>query len=216
MKYNSVVFDLDGTLLNTLPDIVLILNTVIEQIGMTEKTEAQIRAGVGFGVEHLLRYLGVPEQWNSALASEVEGRYARIKESRATLYPGVREMILELKTAGIKMGILSNKPQQGLEKTVSEHLAFAEFVSVRGSKPGKPSKANPDELIEMLRVFKTDRSSVLVAGDGEPDIQVSLAAGVDCVSVLWGFRTKDALEKSGACMFAETPRDVVRFILKEQ
>jgi len=213
MKYNTVVFDLDGTLLNTLPDIVLITNRVIEQIGMTERTEAQIKAAVGFGVEHLLRHLGVPEQWNSALAGEVDAGYARLRESRSFLYPGIREMIIELKRAGIKMGVLSNKPQRGLDNSVAKHLAFAEFASVRGSTPGRPSKADPEALLKMLLDLETDSRSTLVAGDGEPDVNVSRCAGIDCVSVLWGFRTRAVLEKAGACMFAEKPSDLVSLVL---
>ncbi len=214
MKYGTVIFDLDGTLINTIPDIASIVNSVIADIGMAEKTESQIRAGVGFGIEHLLRALGVPEQWNSPLAMEVEGRYARLKESKAFLYPGVHGMITELAGAGIKMGILSNKPQRGLEMSVSDHLSFANFSSIRGSEIGRPAKPSPEILLRMLEEVEAAPESVLMVGDGEPDVLVSKAVGVDCLSVLWGFRTRKELEDSGACLFADTPGDVVSVILK--
>lgn len=214
MKYNTVVFDLDGTLINTIPDIVTVVNSVIGQIGMTEKTEGQIRTGVGFGIEHLLRTLGVPEQWNSPLAFEVEGGYALLKDSKASVYSGVREMLEEISSSGIKMLVLSNKPQRGLEKSITEHLYFADFLAVRGSRVGTPAKPLPDVILEMLREFNISPESVLMVGDGEPDVLVSKAAGVDCLSVLWGFRTREELEEAGAELFAETPEDVVGFILQ--
>ncbi|MCD4708886.1 MAG: HAD family hydrolase [Candidatus Sabulitectum sp.] len=214
MKYDAVIFDLDGTLINSIPDIVSVVNSVIEQIGMTERTEDQVKTGVGFGVEHLLRTLGVPEQWNSPLAMEVEGLYARLKNSKAFLYPGVREMIAELTGAGIVMGILSNKPQRGLEISVANHLSFADFKSIRGSEIGRPAKPSPDTLLKMLEEQELSPRSVLMVGDGEPDVLVSRAAGVDCLSVLWGFRTRKQLEDAGADRFADTPADVVSVILK--
>ncbi|MCK5131803.1 MAG: HAD family hydrolase [Candidatus Sabulitectum sp.] len=213
MKYDTVIFDLDGTLVNTIPDIVTVVNSVIEQIGMTKKTEEQVSAGVGFGVEHLLRTLGVPEQLNSSLALEVEGGYASMKDSKAFVYPGVLKMIIDLSRAGIKLFVLSNKPQRGLEKSLSDHLAFAEFQSARGSQLGKPAKPLPDVLLRMLSEFNISPETVIMVGDGEPDVLVSKAAGVDCLSVLWGFRTRKALEAEGAKMFAETPADVVDLIL---
>lgn len=214
MKYRFVIFDLDGTLINSVPDIVSVVNSVIAQIGMTEKTEDQIQAGVGFGVKHLLRALGVPEQWNSPLAMEIEGEYARLKDSKAFLYPGVRKMITELAGAGIKVAVLSNKPQRGLEVSVSAHLSFADFTSIRGSEIGKPAKPSPDTLLKMLEELEAVPESVLMVGDGEPDVLVSKAAGVDCLSVLWGFRTREQLEDAGAELFADTPADIVSLVLK--
>lgn len=216
MKYDSVIFDLDGTLINTIPDIVTVVNSVIEQIGMTKKTEEQVSAGVGFGVEHLLRTLGVPEHLNSDLALEVEGGYASMKYSKALVYHGIKEMIREISQAGIRMFVLSNKPQSGLEKSLSDHLAFANFLAARGSQPGKPAKSSPRTLLKMLREFDVSPETVLMVGDGEPDVIVSEAAGVDCLSVLWGFRTREEMEEAGAEMFAETPADVSRILMTEQ
>lgn len=215
-RYNSVIFDMDGTLVNTLPDIVAVVNSVIDQIGMSEKTEEQIRAGVGCGVEHLLSSIGVPSQWNSPLADEVAGRYAREKNSRAYVYQHVPEMLEELIRAGVKIGILSNKPEKGLEKTISDKFAGIAFSSVKGSSMGKPAKQTPELLSAMIEEMQVDRESVLLVGDGEPDIAVSKAAGVDCLSVLWGFRTREQLSDAGAVMFAETPRDVVNLIIQTE
>lgn len=213
MKYDTIIFDLDGTLINTIPDIVTVVNSVIGQIGMAVKTEAQVSACVGYGVEHLLRELGVPEEWNSRLALEVESGYALVRNSKASVYPLVREMLTELSQAGLKLMILSNKPQRGLDKSISDHLSFADILTWRGSQIGKPAKPAPETLLKMLIDFDIEAKAVLLVGDGEPDVLVSKAAGVDCLSVLWGFRTRKELEDAGAGMFAETPGDVVTHIL---
>lgn len=213
MKYDTVVFDLDGTLINTIPDIVTVVNSAIGLIGISEKTEEQVKAGVGSGVEHLLRSLGVPERWISELSIEVENGYAGMKDSKALVYPGIKEMIIDLSEAGLRLFVLSNKPQRGLEKTISDHLDFADFLALRGSQPGKPAKPSPHVLIKMLLEFGITADSVLMIGDGEPDVLVSKAADIDCLSVLWGFRTREALRAVGAEMFADSPCDVAGFIL---
>ncbi len=216
MKYDTVIFDLDGTLINTIPDIAHVVNSVLGKAGIKTKTETEICSCVGFGVEHLLHSLGVPEHLNSALTQQVTDGYSRIGNSEASLYPGVVNMINEISEAGLRIFVLSNKPQEGLEKSVSDHLSFADFLDARGSLPGKPAKPSPDTMLQMLSCYKADHNSTLMVGDGEPDIQVSRAAGVDCLSVLWGFRTRELLEKAGANMFATTPRDVVNYILREE
>ena len=85
-----------------------------------------------------------------------------------------------------------------------------------GSLPGSPAKPSPDTLLKMLAEFEIAPESCLMIGDGEADIQVSKAAGLDCLSVLWGFRNRDILEKTGAKLFAGTPRDVVSFVLQQE
>lgn len=216
MKYEAVIFDLDGTLINTIPDIVSVVNSVMDRIGLNERSEEQITAGVGFGVEQLLRTLGVPEHLNSSIALEVSKRYSVIEKSKSLIYPGVEKMIRKISQAGTKLFVLSNKPQKGLEKSVSDHLSPADFLSCRGSKPGEPAKPLPDTMLQMLHEFEIAPGSVLMVGDGEPDILVSKAAGVDCLSVLWGFRTRQILEAAGGEMFAEHPADVVSLVLKAE
>jgi len=216
MRYEAVIFDLDGTLINTIPDIVSVVNSVMGRMGFEERSEEQIKAGVGFGVEHLLRTLGIPEHLNSSIALEVSEGYSVIDQSKSLIYPGVKKMIREISQAGIKLFVLSNKPQMGLEKSVSDHLSPTDFLSCRGSRPGEPAKPLPDTMLQMLREFEIEPGSALMVGDGEPDVLVSKAAGVDCLSVLWGFRTREILEAAGGEMFAEHPADVLSLVLKAE
>ncbi len=212
MRYDTVIFDLDGTLVNTIPDIVSVVNLVMSRAGLEERSEDSIRAGVGFGVESLLRTLGVPSGLIVFLAMEVTRGYTQIDRSKAFIYPGVRKMLTDISFAGIRLFVLSNKPSVALAKSVSDHLSFADIVDFRGSMPGKPAKPLPDTLEQMIQEFDLKKESVLMVGDGEPDIQVSKCVGIDCLSVLWGFRSRVVLEAAGGRFFAETPGDVVRFV----
>lgn len=215
MPYNTVIFDLDGTLLNTIPDIVPSVNSILRRIGLPEKTREQVQAQVGYGVEYLLKNVGVPDNLVTEASLEMGRGFAEMKNSKALLYPGVAEMIEKLSARGIGMLVLSNKLQNGVDKSVSDHLNFAAFRGTRGSLPGKPAKPTADVLLEMLAEFTISSESVLFVGDGEADVLTSEAAGIACMSVLWGFRTKEQLEAAGAELFAETPEDVVRFVLQQ-
>ncbi|MCK5840998.1 MAG: HAD family hydrolase [Candidatus Sabulitectum sp.] len=212
MKYEAVIFDLDGTLINTIPDIVSVVNLVMSRAGLEERSEDRIRAGVGFGVESLLRTLGVPSGLVLSMALEVTRGYTQIGISKAFIYPGVKKMLTDISCAGIRLFILSNKPAEALAKSVSDHLSFADIVAYRGSMPGKPAKPLPDTLEQIIQEFDLKKEFVLMVGDGEPDIQVSKGVGIDCLSVLWGFRSRVILEAAGGRLFAETPGDVVRFV----
>jgi len=212
MKCRGVVFDLDGTLLNTLPDITGVINSVTGSIGMSPRSESQIRQAVGAGVEELLRRLGVPESRNKLLAEQVEAMYARIPDSQATVYPGVREMILAVADSGIQVFILSNKPLTGLYKSVRDHLSDLPFSAVAGSELGKPAKPSSGTLLEMLGSAGISAGEALVVGDGEADVKVAEAAGTGHMAVLWGYRSRDALAAAGAVDFAETPEEVIEFI----
>lgn len=193
-----------------------VVNSVLQKNGINGKTDEQIRLGVGFGVEYLLRSLSVPEHLNPKLSHQVSLGYSELENSKAYLYPGVREMINRISLFGVHILVLSNKPQKGLENSVATHLSFANFLDIKGSLPGSPAKPSPDTLLKMLNDLDIATESCLMIGDGEADVQVSRAVGIDCLSVLWGFRSRDTLEKTGAKLFAESPCDVVNFVLQRE
>lgn len=212
MRYDAVILDLDGTLLNTLPDIVRIVNSVIADIGMAQKTEDEIREAVGSGVEALLGRIGVPGQWISPLAGEIGSRYTTIRNSRAVVYPGIQKMLDALAANMKAVCVLSNKPVRGVYKSLEDHLGGYTFASVKGAMPGKPSKPAPDTLLEMLGEIGMEAGKALMVGDGVPDVTVAEASGTHHIGVLWGYRTRAELAGAGAVNFAETPGDVLRFI----
>jgi phosphoglycolate phosphatase len=213
MKYQTVVFDMDGTLVNTIPDIVFVVNSVLRKNGIAEKSMNEVKNGVGFGVEHLLRTLEVPEHLISGAVIEIDKEYSCMKTSKSFVYNGIRKLIEKVSSAEVHIFILSNKLQGSLERSVSDHLSFANFLHVQGSQPGNPAKPSPDMLLKMLHKFEEPIDSVLMMGDGEADVAVAKAAGIRCLSVLWGFRSRKVLEASGADLFAATPKDAAEFIL---
>ncbi len=215
MKYDAVILDLDGTLLNTLPDIKEIVNSVTGSIGMAPFTEERIKAAVGSGVENLLRKLGVPEQWNAALAGEISSRYALIREPAACIYPGVEEMLDSLFKNIPRVCVLSNKPEEALAYTLKHYFPGYPFALAKGSEPGNPAKPEPEVLLQMLMELKVIPEKALMVGDGEADCLVARSAGTDHLGVLWGFRTRARLETEGAVNFATVPGDVLRFMALE-
>ncbi len=212
MKYQAVIFDLDGTLLNSIPDIESIVNSILLKQGIAPKTTEQITAAVGFGVEHLLRNCGVPETDISRLSAVVAGEYSSITNSEAVLYDGIKEMLFAVEKLGYKIFVLSNKPHDGLEKSISDHLSFFNFQSFKGSKLGRPAKPEPDVLLEMLLDFGISPDAAVISGDGEPDVLVAEAAKIDVLSVLWGYRSRSALESAGASRFIESPEEILTFL----
>lgn len=216
MRYDAVVFDLDGTLINTLPDITRTVNSVVGQIGMAPFSENQIEPAVGSGVEILLRKLGVPEELNHPFSHQVSSMYAAMDSSEAVVYSGVREMLSEIILSGVYVCILSNKPEKGIHKTLSDHFADFTFHGIRGSSPGRPAKPSPEALLDMLCELEIPPEKALMVGDGESDALVSKAAGTGHLAVLWGFRNREILCDAGAVNFAETTFDILKFMGLQQ
>ena len=209
MKYEALILDLDGTLINTLPDIVKVVNSVTGRMGMPPCSEEKIRSSVGNGVEALLRNIGVPEQWNRQLSYEVSAGYRHMSHSSAWVYTGVREMLDVLVKSSISVCILSNKPIGGVRRSLADHLPEYSFASIGGASSGLPAKPDPGMLLEMLKELRIHPEKALVIGDGEADVMTASAAGADHVAVLWGYRSRDELSAAGATTFAERPMDIV-------
>ncbi len=216
MKYDAVVFDMDGTVLNSLPEITRVVNSVIQDIGMTPKSETEIRDAVGYGIEHLLRTIGVPENWILPLADQVGSKYAKPVGSVAVLFPGIERILETLREKGLKIAVLSNRPTEGLAKAVDHFLPDVQFGTVLGSSPGKPAKPSPDALNEIIRTLGVKPERVLMVGDGEPDIIAAAAAGAQHLAVKWGYTSCENLEKVGAVNFAESAEEVLNFILARE
>jgi phosphoglycolate phosphatase len=210
----AVVFDLDGTLVYSIPDILHAVNSVVSCIGMKNVTEDRVIKAVGNGVEELLRSLGVPGEWVDPLSLAMASIYAGMKDSRSTPYEGIPELLHTLQQDGVQVCVLSNKPQGGVERSLLTHFPEFRFSMARGSLPGKPAKPGGEALGRMMAELGYGAHEVVMCGDGESDILASSAAGVSCISVLWGYRSREELQRAGGRLFAETPGELAVMLEK--
>lgn len=210
-KYKAVIFDLDGTLLNTLEDLKNSVNYGLRTYAMPERTLEEIRNFVGNGVQRLIG-LAMPE---GASKEEEEKVFVAFKEhykihcnDKTDLYPGISDLLLELKQRGFPMAIVSNKLQEGVDALAEQY--FKEYLTTAiGAKDGIRKKPAPDSVLEALRLLGVSREQAVFVGDSEVDIATARNAQMDCITVTWGFRTRKEQEEAGADTFVDRPKEII-------
>lgn len=213
-KYDTVIFDLDGTLLDTLEDLTDAVNYALREFDMPERTIDEVRRFVGNGVRRLME-LAVPEGFSNPVFEDV---FAKFKEyygvhcnDKTKAYDGVLTLLKELKGEGFALAIVSNKLDSAV-KELSE-IYFEGVVKVAiGEKTGVAKKPAPDTVYEALRELGMPKERAVYVGDSEVDVMTAKNAGLPCVSVLWGFRDEAFLRQQGAERFAHTPAEVRNFL----
>ena len=198
MKYNTYIFDLDGTLLSTLGDLAASCNYALRSCGMPERSLDEVRQFVGNGVK-MLMIRAVPGGEENA---DFEKAYATFR------YPGIMDMLKRLSEGGAKLAVVSNKFYAATQELVAHF--FGDYVKVAiGEREQIRKKPAPDTVIEALRQLGADANSAVYIGDSDVDIDTARAAGMPCISVLWGFRDKDFLIQHGAETLVESPEEIV-------
>ncbi len=213
-KYDTVIFDLDGTLLDTLEDLKDAVNYAMCQYGLPQHTLEEIRRFVGNGIRRLLE-LSVPEGEAHPAFEEIlktfRAYYSEHCMDQTKPYAGIEEMLRQLKREGYAMAIVSNKVDSAVKTLNREH--FGELVEVAiGETQGIARKPAPDMIEKALQKLNKTKESAVYVGDSEVDLATAANAGLPCISVLWGFREKDFLAARGALQFAATPSKVVRLL----
>lgn len=209
-RYDTVIFDLDGTLLDTLEDLRDAVNYALRVHGMPERTLAEIRGFVGNGVRKLLMR-SVPDgeenpEFESVFQTFRE-YYVLHSNDKTRAYEGVAELMQRLRDAGYALAIVSNK----LDAAVKDlnRIYFGGIVDTAiGERAGTARKPAPDMVFAALEELGKTRETAVYVGDSEVDIKTAQGAGLPCISVLWGFREREFLAAQGAHTFAETPEDV--------
>lgn len=197
---DTVIFDLDGTLLDTLEDLTDSVNYAMEQFGFPLHTIAEVRTFVGNGAPKLLER-SIPQgaahpDYEAALAA-FKAHYAEHCEDKTRPYAGVPEMLAELKEQGYHLAIVSNKFDGAVKKLCKKY--FGEFISVSiGESAEVKRKPAPDTVYRALHELESDASRAVYVGDSEVDIQTAKNASLPCISVTWGFRTEEKLRSEGA------------------
>ena len=213
-KYETVVFDLDGTLLNTLEDLADATNYALRTMQMPERTIGEVRAFVGNGVRRLME-LSVPGGFDNPKFEETfavfKKYYGEHCNDKTRAYDGVVPVLRKLKEKGYALAIVSNKIDFAVKEL--NDLYFKGIVPVAiGEKEDIRRKPAPDTVFEALKELGKTKEEAVYVGDSDVDIKTAKNAGMPCISVLWGFRDKEFLAEHGAEYYAETADDVLRYI----
>jgi phosphoglycolate phosphatase len=219
-KYKGVIFDLDGTLLNTLADIANSVNTALAKMGFPEHTIEAYKPFIGEGREVLgIKSLPITQQSNTKIVKEllfyINEEYMKHWADNTRPYPGVPEMLDTLIAGDIKIAILSNKPQDLTDLTVGKLLSKWHFEIVAGVRPEVPKKPDPIGARQISQNLGIPPSQFVFLGDSEIDLETANRAGMCAVGALWGFRSKQELLDSGAKILISHPSELIRLVLKE-
>lgn len=213
-KFETVIFDMDGTLLDTLCDLTDAVNAALESMEMPKRGIEEIRQFVGNGVRNLMER-AVPE---GAKNPQFEETFVRFKEyyaihcnDKTRAYDGVIQLLKELQRQEYALAIVSNK----LDSAVKElnDLYFEGIVKVAiGEREGVAKKPAPDTVYAALKELGMPKETAIYVGDSDVDLMTAKNAGLPCISVLWGFRDKNFLKEHGADKFAQVPEDVKKYL----
>lgn len=214
--YETVIFDLDGTLLNTIADLAAAGNAVCRKNGWKEFSEEEICSMVGHGIPNLVSRLMPEESRSPLLLAHVLSQFSSFYGAHSTdytvPYPGIVELLAHLRSAGIQLAVYSNKAD-AFARSLIAHYFPGTFQLVRGKVDGVPVKPDPAGIRTVLKELRADSKKTLLVGDSGVDLQTGRNAGVDTCAVTWGFRSRASLEAVGATYFADTAETLERCIL---
>lgn len=209
-QYDTYIFDLDGTLLDTLADLATSVNHTMKQFGFPEHSFDEVRRMVGNGIKKLIER-AIPQGTENPLYDSVYDAFMTyyLEHSLDTTcpYDGIVEMLHALKERGKNIAVVSNKYCKATEQ-LCRHF-FKDYVSVAiGESENIRKKPAPDSVLEVMRRLATDKDHCVYIGDSDVDIETARNSGIPCISVLWGFRDKDFLISHGATCLVSTPKQI--------
>lgn len=211
MTYATYIFDLDGTLLNTLDDLAASVNYAMDVCSMPRRTIEEVRQFVGNGVKRLIE-LSVPDGVDNPRFDEAfstfKSHYSTHSLDNTRPYDGVVDVMRVLRDNGKRIAVVSNKFYTATRQLC--HHFFGDYVEVAiGESESIRRKPAPDTVVEALRQLGVDDEGAVYIGDSDVDLATARAAHLPCISVLWGFRDKDFLLSHGATTFVSTPADIL-------
>lgn len=208
---NTVIFDLDGTLLNTLDDLADAVNYALAQYGYPVRPLAEIREFVGNGVRNLLERSvpgGLEDPKYEACLGTFQDYYSQNMQKKTCPYQDIPELLEKLTAAGMKMAIVSNKFDKAVKELNRQYFGDCIGVAI-GESARIHKKPAPDCVFEAMQELHADAHSAIYVGDSEVDVRTARNAGIPCVGVTWGFRDKEILEKEEAEYIIEHPMELM-------
>ena len=216
MKYDLIIFDMDGTILNTLEDLKNSLNYVLQQAGYQTRTLEEVRTFVGNGIRKTIERAlpsDIEEEKVDELFSLFMDYYAIHNTDNTKPYNGVIELLKELKHLGYKTTVVSNK-QDSAVKSLCKKFFTGLFDVEIGEKENIAKKPEPDEVNEVLKILNIDRTKSIYIGDSEVDIQTAQNSKMKSIIVDWGFRDRKFLYEHGAEVIVSNPSEILDIINK--
>ena len=213
----ACIFDLDGTLTNTLESMTYSVNLTLKEMGLSQITKDQCRMFVGNGarvlIEESLKVSGDPKASRIEEGMKIYGRiFDQNCTYHVTLYEGIPEMLKALKDRGIHLAVLSNKPDRQTVKVVKEIFGDNIFDYAQGQKDGIRRKPEPDGVWYLMEQMQVSKEECLYIGDSEVDAATGKNSGLKTRGVLWGFRDRKTLETAGADHLIERPEELLQFV----
>lgn len=214
MKFNSVVFDLDGTLLDTLGDLRDSVNFALLKNGLPKRTTEEIRSFVGNGIRLLIER-SVPENTPIEITDKCFSDFKEYYKYHSAIltkaYDGIIDLMKELKSKGIKVAVVSNKADFAV-KTLMEDYFNALYDCAYGERAGIERKPAPDAVFGAISEMGGDLKNTVYIGDSEVDVETAKNANLPCIAVTWGFRDKKVLESLNPEYIVDSPSDILRII----
>lgn len=216
MKYKAIIFDLDGTLLNTIDDIANSVNSVLEKSGFPVYGTEEIKYFVGTGFYNLIR-LALPEKDRDEdtikkLVEMLREEYGTRWNQFTRPYEGIPELLDELTKRDIKKAVLSNKADNFTKIIIDQLLPGWHFEAVFGERPDVPKKPDPTAALEIADMLNIPLNEIILLGDSSYDMQTAVSAGMFAAGALWGFRKADELKSAGADTLIEKPLDLLKLL----
>lgn len=215
VKYTTVIFDLDGTLLDTLDDLTDSVNYAMSVMGWPLKDKKDVRLYLGNGIKRLMELCspsGISKAEFDKAFLIFREYYDLHNQDKTAPYDGVVELMARLKSKGVKMAIVSNKVHEAVLALRDKFFPYVEVAIGDDLKMAR--KPAPDSCYKALELLGSNKEESVYIGDSEVDLLTAKNSGLDCITVLWGFRDKEYLMENGATTFVETPEELEKEVLK--
>lgn len=212
MQYKAVIFDLDGTLLNTLDDLYLSVNYALEHFKYPLRTKEEVKGFVGNGIRDLMTKSCPKDIDNFEECLQFFKEYYSLHSQDNTRpYDDIVSLLEKLNQQGIKCAIVSNKFDGAVKELAEKYFNGLITVAV-GESPNVNKKPAPDSVLKVMELLDVKNDEVIFVGDADTDIETSKNASIKCVSVLWGFRSKEFLLEKGGSIFVKKPLEILEHI----
>lgn len=213
-KYDTIIFDLDGTLLNTLEDLTDSVNYALELYGYPKRSIEEIRKFLGKGVRKLIELAvpgGIDDPFYNECLEANQKHYSENMRNKTAPYNGIIELLQQLKEENYKLAVVSNKLDKAVKELVQDF--FGEYIQVAiGETADISKKPAPDTVFQALQELQSSAGKAIYVGDSEVDVRTAKNAGTKCVAVTWGFRDRDVLEREGADFIIDRPIELMGII----